>query len=47
MNRLLTAELRRYRARSAIRWLSAVTVAVALLTVLLAFLASRPRTTGD
>ncbi|WP_435736505.1 ABC transporter permease subunit [Cellulosimicrobium sp. PMB13] len=42
MNRLVRAELRRYRARSAIRWLSVATVAVALLTVLVAFLGSRP-----
>jgi ABC-2 type transport system permease protein len=42
VNRLVHAELRRYRARSAIRWLSAATVAVALLTVLVAFLGSRP-----
>lgn len=42
MNRLVRVELRRYRARSAIRWLSAATVVVALLTVLVALLASRP-----
>lgn len=42
MSRLLRVELRRFSARRLVRWAAAGTVALAVLTVVLAFLASRP-----
>jgi ABC-2 type transport system permease protein len=44
MRRLLRVELRRLRSRRLVRWAAAGTVALALLTVVLAFVASLPPT---